>query len=168
MARSIELALLTSQRREDICMVRVDEVKDMRLWVIQGKTGAKISITTDLSLQLGPYNFILSEVITRCLSAGPSEYIINSQTRKSGRQSGDPLNPDTLSKTFAKLRQKTALQFTENPPTFHEIRSLSSRMYKEQYGKEFSQLLLGHKTMRMTEIYLDLRNNDWSLVDIPL
>lgn len=168
MARSIELALLTGQRREDICTVRVDEVKDMRLWVIQGKTGAKISITTDLSLQLGPYHFVLSEVITRCLSTGPSEYIINSQTRKSGRQSGDPLNPDTLSKTFAKLRQKTALQFTDSPPSFHEIRSLSSRMYKEQYGKEFSQLLLGHKTMRMTDMYLDPRKEEWKNVDIPM
>ncbi|MDA6077850.1 hypothetical protein O0544_20785 [Edwardsiella anguillarum] len=33
-----------------------------------------------------------------------------------------------------------------SPPSFHEIRSLSSRMYQAQYGTEFCQRLLGHKT----------------------
>ncbi|EOV3347467.1 tyrosine-type recombinase/integrase, partial [Edwardsiella piscicida] len=43
------------------------------------------------------------------------------------------------------------------PPSFHEIRSLSSRMYQTQYGTEFCQRLLGHKNRHMTEKDLDLR-----------
>ncbi|WP_315851103.1 tyrosine-type recombinase/integrase [Yersinia aldovae] len=47
------------------------------------------------------------------------------------------------------------------PPSFHEIRSLASRLYEAEYGKEFAQKLLGHKSMKMTNVYLDSRKNEW-------
>lgn len=50
----------------------------------------------------------------------------------------------------------------ENKPTFHEIRSLSARLYEEEKGAEFAKKLLGHKSMVMTDKYLDSRNNSYT------
>ncbi|MGK3125250.1 tyrosine-type recombinase/integrase [Candidatus Pantoea formicae] len=38
-----------------------------------------------------------------------------------------------------------------NPPSFHEIRSLASRVYEMENGEDFAQRLLGHKNMSMTK-----------------
>lgn len=51
--------------------------------------------------------------------------------------------------------------FDESPPTFHKIRSLLRRLYEAEYAKEFAQKLLGHKSMKMTNVYLDSRKNEW-------
>ncbi|MGE4684365.1 tyrosine-type recombinase/integrase [Yersinia enterocolitica] len=55
----------------------------------------------------------------------------------------------------------TDLVYEISPPSFHEIRSLASRLYEAEYGKEFAQKLLGHKSMKMTDVYLDSRKNEW-------
>lgn len=47
-------------------------------------------------------------------------------------------------------------------PTFHEQRSLSERLYREQ-GVD-TQKLLGHKTQKMTDRYNDDREKDWVIV----
>ncbi|HHN5451497.1 TPA: integrase, partial [Escherichia coli] len=46
--------------------------------------------------------------------------------------------------------------------TFHEQRSLSERLYKEQ-GLN-TQKLLGHKTQQQTDRYHDDRGKGWSKV----
>ncbi|EBW7647806.1 tyrosine-type recombinase/integrase, partial [Salmonella enterica subsp. enterica] len=45
-----------------------------------------------------------------------------------------------------------------NPPPFHEIRSLSGRLYKDAYGEGFAQKLLGHTSENTTKMYLDERD----------
>lgn len=45
------------------------------------------------------------------------------------------------------------------PPTFHETRSLSMRLYAEQ-GVNV-QALSGHKDPAMTAIYTDSRGSEW-------
>jgi len=49
-----------------------------------------------------------------------------------------------------------------NAPTFHEQRSLSERLYREQ-GVD-TQKLLGNKTQKMTDRYNDERGKDWIVV----
>ena len=61
-----------------------------------------------------------------------------------GRKPG-PLTPDGLTRAFAEIRDSTGLKFGPNPPPFHEIRSLASRLYEKERGEEFAQRLLGHK-----------------------
>ena len=51
-------------------------------------------------------------------------------------------------------------------PTFHEIRSLSARLYGDEFGAEFAQALLGHKSAQMTELYRDARGREWAEVKI--
>ncbi|MFC0712255.1 integrase [Azorhizophilus paspali] len=63
--------------------------------------------------------------------------------------------PDTLSKTFAEARDravaKDAIIVGENPPTFHEQCSFAARLHAAE-GRD-PQLLLGHKSAKMTDIY---------------
>lgn len=66
--------------------------------------------------------------------------------------------------TFAEIRDSTGLKFGPNPPPFHEIRSLASRLYEKERGEEFAQRLLGHKNLTMTQKYLDARGAEYVMV----
>ncbi|ECE7417839.1 tyrosine-type recombinase/integrase, partial [Salmonella enterica subsp. enterica serovar Newport] len=68
------------------------------------------------------------------------------------------IHPDGLTKKFVAARKLTRLMFSDSPPTFHEIRSLAGRLYKDEYGEEFAQKLLGHTSDKTTKIYLDERD----------
>lgn len=63
----------------------------------------------------------------------------------------------SLAQEFARLRKLVGIA-GENPPTLHEVRSLSARLYTEKCGKEFANALLGHKSAKMTDLYLDERD----------
>ena len=56
------------------------------------------------------------------------------------------------------------MEFQESPPTFHEIRSLSGRLYEEQNDKAFAQKLLGHTTEMMTLKYLKTRGKEYVML----
>ncbi|MDN0121565.1 tyrosine-type recombinase/integrase [Yersinia frederiksenii] len=155
---SMALALMTGQRRDDIRQLKRGDVHDGKLWVIQGKTGNQIAIS--LSLRLEIMNTTVGEVIEQCLNNSKSEYLISSASKKSGREPG-ALNADSLTKAFVKALKATDLVYEISPPSFHEIRSLASRLYEAEYSKEFAQKLLGHKSMKMTNVYLDSRKNEW-------
>ena len=58
------------------------------------------------------------------------------------------INLDSLTKGFVKARNLSGREFTDNPPSFHEIRSLAGRMYEVECGKEFVQRLFGHKSKK--------------------
>lgn len=67
---------------------------------------------------------------------------------------------------FAEARDLAGLNWPEDktPPSFHEIRSLSARLYTEQ-GID-AQALLGHKSPDMTAIYRDVRGAEWIEVKV--
>nr|WP_249337156.1 hypothetical protein [Serratia plymuthica] len=53
---------------------------------------------------------------------------------------------------------------SDSPPTPHGIRSLAGHSYEDEYGKEFTQKLLGHKSIKMTVHDLDRRQKEWIMV----
>ena len=69
------------------------------------------------------------------------------------------VTPDYLSKAFAEVRdqvERFAAMKPRERPTFHEIRGLGSRTYREQgMSKAAIQALMTHSNERVTEIYLD-------------
>ncbi|MCV9880298.1 tyrosine-type recombinase/integrase, partial [Brenneria izbisi] len=105
-------------------------------------------------------NTYVDEVIQHCLENSKSGYLISSSSRKSGRIPGAP-NADSIIKAFVKALKATDLVYEKSAPSFHELRSLSSRLYKAEYGKEFAQKSLWHKSMKMTNIYLESRKKKW-------
>lgn len=155
------LALLTGQRREDISRMKFSDVKDDRLFITQGKTGHKLALP--LSLQLREVGLSLREAIESCRKGNPSDHLIYSSVRRGGRKAG-PVAPDAITGAFGAARESCGLTFGANPPSFHEIRSLASRLYELENGEELAQRLLGHKSIAMTKKYLDSRGQEYVMV----
>ncbi|ONF73369.1 integrase [Salmonella enterica subsp. enterica serovar Typhimurium] len=86
-----------------------------------------------------------------------TDFMISAGIRKNSPTGN--IHPDGLTKTFVKARKASGVNFSNNPPTFHEIRSLAGRLYKNEHGEVFAQKLLGHTSENTTKLYLDERDN---------
>jgi integrase len=170
-ANSFLLALVTGLRREDVAVIgptnlmNPDGQRDGRLWVEPLKTrrhGIKISFPLDLRLQA--INLSIGEVITRCRSRHVLTRYFVHHTKHAGRAvPGAQVRPATISAEFAACRDKLDIDWgTGTPPTFHELRSLATRLYDRQ-GTD-SQALLGHKNPETTALYRDKRKVEWIMV----
>ena len=73
-----------------------------------------------------------------------------------------------LSARFEEAREGAGLEFKEGlPPSLHEFRSLSERLYRAQGIN--TMVLLGHKHQSMTDIYNDdrgLTKGEWKTLSI--
>ncbi|MDP1594291.1 MAG: tyrosine-type recombinase/integrase [Gallionella sp.] len=94
--------------------------------------------------------------------------MIHHQRPRTLSKPGDQVWVDTISKRFSAARDLAGVKGEEGktPPTFHEIRSLSIRLYTEAYGAEFAQAIAGHKDAAMTAIYRDVRGSEWVQVKV--
>ena len=158
---AMNLALITAQRRDDITKFSFNDISSERLFVTQGKTGHKLALP--LTLKLEAINMSLSEAIDICRIENDTDSMIFSSARRGGRNPG-PISSGTLTQAFAEARSLSGIVFGPNPPTFHEIRSLASRLYEVEKDEMFAQRLLGHKTMTMTKKYLDSRGLEYVMV----
>ena len=171
--KSILLALLTAQRREDLAVMQFRERKDATGWVaddglyvIQIKTGNRVILP--LHLELPELGMSIDDVISACRSNVASPWLIH-QTRPYGNSPpGSNIWIDTITRRFADMRDAAAKKAdhplwdeTKNPPTFHEIRSLAVRLYAKHRGDEAAQAIAGHKDARMTAEYKDNRGAEW-------
>ncbi|ENT3887423.1 tyrosine-type recombinase/integrase, partial [Escherichia coli] len=154
---AMDLAVVTGQRVGDLCRMKWSDINDNHLHIEQSKTGAKLAIP--LTLTIDALNISLADTLQKCREASSSETIIASKHH-------DPLSPKTVSKYFTKARNASGLSFDGNPPTFHELRSLSARLYRNQIGDKFAQRLLGHKSDLMAARYRDSRGREWDKIEI--
>lgn len=159
--RAMELAILTGQRRDDIASMTFKDVADGHLHVIQAKTGQRLRIST--ALRLDAVGLDLEAVIRSCRDRVVSQHLVHHIRRVSGAMPGMPIMLDTLSKAFAEARDKGAkkagINLGKNPPSFHEMRSLAARLHAAE-GRD-PQMLLGHKSAKMTVLYRDSRGTEW-------
>lgn len=156
---SMELAIVTGQRRADLAKLGPRDVKEGKLWITQQKTGAKVCIP--LELQLDAIGLTVRQVIERCRDSVISPYFLHHIRHVGRAKPGDAIRTPTLSAFFAEARDLAGIQWPEEktPPSFHELRSLSARLYSEQGIN--AQALLGHKSADMTAIYRDTRGAEW-------
>lgn len=153
---SMEIALTTGQRISDISKMRWDDIENGRIKIIQKKTGAKLTIPLSISIA----NIVLLDTIENCRKQLSSNEFILSNSR------GGKVAERTMTDCFTKARKKSGLTWEGTPPSFHEIRSLSARLYAEDKGNEFAQHLLGHKSAEMTALYRDSRGSEWDNITI--
>lgn len=148
---AMELSLLTLQRREDIVSMQASDIRDGHLHVRQKKTGQQIRIQV---------NGQLAVLLERC-QQNPDfiSHIIHSRRNYLDNPPGSPIDVRSISIRFAAAREKAGIT-GQHLPSFHEIRSLGARLYEKQ-GVD-PQPLLGHKSRRMVEKYLDSRNSEWT------
>ena len=159
---AMEQSLITLQARTEVCNMQYPHYRSGHLFVIRDKVAGdsdmafiKIRLTDEL------------EDIRRRSMADriASPFLVHRAPQRRRREwtAGKPhwtyVNPEYLSKAFAKARDKVerfaALPAPERP-TFHEIRGLGARLYR-QHGmpEEAIQALMTHANKRTTAIYLD-------------
>lgn len=153
--QALILALVTGQRRSDLVNMQRKHIKNGYLFVEQVKNGTMIAIPLNLFCE--KLNMTLEYVINKICSG--KEYLIELR--------GAPVRRSVLSVSFSYARDVVfhdVKYWKGKPPTFHEIRSLSERVYRQQ-GID-TNTLLGHKTQQMTDKYNDSRGREWRYLRI--
>lgn len=158
-SNSMLLALVTGQRRSDIAKMKFTDIWDGHLHIEQLKTGSRIALP--LTLRCDVLEMTLSDVVAICRDRVLSPYMIHHSRPHGAAKAGDPLDENSLSRYFSESRDIAGIKVAKDktPPSFHEQRSLSERLYRAQ-GID-TQLLLGHKSMAMTDHYNDDRVSGW-------
>ncbi|MBL1293051.1 MAG: tyrosine-type recombinase/integrase [Thiotrichales bacterium] len=176
------LGLVTGQRLDDIAIMQFKKGKDWDdawlawqksdkwpthpyahvdgdvLRVVQQKSGSLVEIP--LSLKMEAINMSVRDVINMCRNRTVSRYLIHHDKNMQGARRGDPVHANTISKSFKHARDASGIIWPgKTPPTYHELRSLSERLYKAQ-GVNTTNLL-GHKHNKTTAIYHDARAAEW-------
>lgn len=148
------LALVSGQDRSTIGRWRVDWTVDDVAIVHRSKTEANIAIP--LALHMNAIGMSLQDVIDRCMSSGvKSEFLIHHRRRHVRVYPGSHVRYQRISHYFSEARDLAEIT-GENAPTFHEIRSLSKRLYMDQGGVD-TKALLGHTTDQTAALYANSR-----------
>jgi integrase len=159
------LALVTGQRRDDVANMKFADYKDGFLHVAQGKSGGEMKLQLDGAIRLTKVGVSIGETVAGCRDLIVSRHLVHHTERSSRAKPGDKVQPPIISRGFQRAREQAEVEATEgrSPPSFHEIRSLSERLYREEFGADFAQAMLGHKSAQMTSKYDDLRGG-WKTV----
>ncbi|EMF6669822.1 phage integrase Arm DNA-binding domain-containing protein [Serratia marcescens] len=161
--RAMLLAVVTGQRLGDISNMKFADIWDNRLHVIQSKTGARIAIP--LHLRCDELGMTLEQVISLCRDRIVSPYLLHHHHTVARAKRGGRIQEQTISGAFSDVREASGLKWENGtPPTFHEQRSLSERLYRIQ-GID-TKVLLGHKSQQMTDEYNDDRGREWAVIAV--
>ncbi|WP_363321183.1 phage integrase central domain-containing protein [Paraburkholderia caribensis] len=148
------LALVSGQALSTVGRWERRSVKNGMAVVRREKTGVTIAIPVDL--RLDAIGMSLADVIARCKqSYVVSKYLIHHVRRKGRTEKGSAIKVKTISDKFLKARRLAGYVGADDP-TFHEIRSLSKRLYDEQ-GNVDTKALLGHLTDATADLYANSR-----------
>lgn len=160
------LALVTSQRRDDVSNMKFADYKDGYLHVAQGKSGGETKLQIDGAIRLAKVGVSVAEAVAACRDLIVSRHLVHYTERSIMAKPGDMVAGPRISVAFQKAREKAGIEAGDGrtPPTFHEIRSLSERLYREEFGADFAQAMLGHKSAQMTSKYDDLRGG-WKAIN---
>lgn len=161
---AMALALVSAQRREDIAEAQFKDCHDGGWWCIQasekGANAHRIFIPLDLRLNV--FGMSLGDVIAQCRRSGAlSKYLVHQTVKRGNSPVGRKIWLDTFSHRFADAVEALQVDWRpKTPPSFHEIRSLSERLYAAQGGVN-TQELLGHSEATTTALYHDSRGAEW-------
>jgi integrase len=181
LALAMEQSLVTLQARLEICNMRHADYRDGHLFVIRDKVSGDSDMAF-IKIALTPQ---LEDLRSRALKLDSvaSPYLVHRAPERRRRQwtEGKPhwtyINPDYLTKAFAEAREQSRVYAHLKPderPSFHEIRGLGARLYREQGMPEGDiQALMTHAHKRTTQIYLDggakaLTDADYQKVVAPM
>jgi integrase len=169
-ANAFELALVTGQRLSDIAAMQFDQVKDGFLWIEPIKSQGKVKLKIPTKIGLSAVGLTIDDVVKRCRDSVVSKHMIHFIRTRGSAKPGYKVYHDRISEEFATQRVAAGVSGREgkSPPSFHEIRSLAIRLYSDEYGAEFAQALVGHKSAEMTALYRDNRGREWTEVKTGL
>lgn len=162
---AMNLALVTGQRRGDILKLKFVDWRDGRLHVAQGKSGGKTRLALDGDIALAKVGLSIADAVKACRDSVASPYLVHHVRHHGVIKPGQRVADGGLSDAFSAARSAAGIEpeAGRTPVTFHEIRSLSQRLYRDERGAAFAQAMLGHKSAEMTERYDDLRGA-WKVI----
>lgn len=135
-ADAMDLALLTGQRPADVLKIRLADIRDGALWVVQNKTGARLGIEIT-----GELAAVIDRIITRPRKA-IGAFLIQDED-------GQPLTVYALRSRFDKAREAAKVSF--------QFRDIRAKAATDTGDLAHSQRLLAHKNRQMTEQYIRTR-----------
>jgi len=157
---AMALAIVSGQRREDIARAQRRDIREGAWWVQQRKTGNRLMIP--LGIRLEVLGMSLADVLEQCRTGILSHYIIH-QTYP--RYRGKAVAIRAFTNMFTEAVKRLGIDWgNKSPPTFHELRSLSKRLYDAQGGVDTKQLL-GHRSASAAALYGDARG-EWVKVNV--
>lgn len=165
---AMALALVSAQRREDVALAEFRDFRDGGWWLTQAseKTDHPHRIFVPFELKPAGVSYSLGDVVTRCRRTGVvSRYLVHQTETRGPSSVGRHIRLSTVSRAFTEAVEALGIDFApKTPPTFHEIRSLSLRLYGDQ-GVNV-QLLAGHSDPDTTAIYLNSRGQEYARVTV--
>lgn len=165
---AMDLSLVTLLRREDIVSLKFSDVRDGFLWVVPLKTEG--STLVRLKIRVGDR---LAGLLTEARDTVLSPFLVHrlpdrarpSDKRAAARQHHTQVMPEQLTRAFQDARTAAGI-VGNNPPSFHEIRSLGGALAREAgWTTEQVQSLMGHASKAMTQHYLEGHDAPWHEVD---
>lgn len=169
---AMEIAIVTLQGRAEVINMRFEDYQNQTIRVVR----QKISKHEHSHLEIHCPE--LESIVRRArLSGIASPYIVHRRPkRKKPAESRDhwtKLTPNQFTEQFRKYRDESGACShlpREQRPTFHEIRSLGSWLYKQAgYENEsYIQPLMAHADEKMTEHYQKGHEREWVRVEAGL
>lgn len=162
---AMALALVAGKDRDSVRNAQFSDFRDGGWWNERSKTEARVFLP--IHLRLGIFDMSLEDVLRQCRTTGVvSRYLVHQTERARGAVLGKPMHLDMITRKFSAEIDALGLDWGgKDAPTFHEIRSLAARLYKDQ-GDINPQDLLSHKDPRSTATYTDGRG-EWVTLRVP-
>lgn len=157
---AMQLALVTGQDRSTICDMERSHVADGYLTVWRRKTRkTNQPVDIPLALRLDCVGWTLADLVKSRTSV-LSRFLVHHVKPWGNAPAGSAIHVNALSRSFTDARVLAEIPDIgadgKGAPTFHEIRSLSKRLYEKQGGVD-TKALLGHSTDKAADLYADPR-----------
>lgn len=154
--RAMALALVTGADRSTIAGLTRQHVEGDDLVIQRSKTSKStgMRVAIPLRLRLDAMGWTLRDLVQQRTGV-VSRHLVHHVNPWGNAPAGSPVFPDRISKAFTEARVLAGIP-DKGAPTFHEIRSLSKRLYEAQGGVD-TKALLGHFTDKAADLYADPR-----------
>lgn len=135
LVQMIDLALLTGQRIGDVIKMRWQDVTDAGVVVIQQKTGERLLIEWSPALRAA---------IEACARGDKIGHVLKTQSGRGYRYSG-------IRSAWVRACARASIEDLN----IHDLRGRAGMDARDSDGLESAKDLLGHKSLKMTEHYVD-------------
>jgi integrase len=164
---AMRLALVTGQDRATIAHLKRSQVRNMEggkhLVVQRSKTkDTNAPVAIPLGLSLAAAECSLADLLA-IRTGVVSPFVVHHVKQWGNAPVGSQVHPDRISHAFTEARVLAGIPDVmpsgKGAPTFHEIRSLSKRLYDKQ-GDVDTKALLGHASYEAAALYSDARGTE--------
>jgi hypothetical protein len=153
--QAMRLAIVTAADRSTIASMERKGLTAESLTFTRQKTGAAVQVP--LYLRLDAVGWSLADV-TGHRTGVVSRFLLHHVNPWANAPAGSRVHVDSITNAFTAARRLAGIH-DDRAPTFHEIRSLSKRLYEAQGGVD-TRALLGHRSEAVAALYADPRNSE--------